>query len=146
MFCPNCGANNPDNAMTCFNCGVALKAQPQPKPQPVYDTSNFKDYMTANIILLICSVTCAGGCIGMILSIIGIIMASQAKTALAAGDYAVAESKAKIAKIMVIVTIIMVIIGLITTAIILLIYGGSIVALIASEMMVASRVLGLLAL
>ena len=145
MFCPNCGANNPDNATTCFNCGVALKAQPQAqKPQPVYDTSNFKDYMTANIILLICSVTCAGGCIGMILSIIGIIMASQAKTALAAGDFAVAESKAKIAKIMVIVSIIMVIIGLISTAIILLIYGGSIIALIASEMMVAARALCML--
>jgi len=44
------------------------------------------------------------------------------------------------------VAMIICIIGCIVSAILLLVYGGSIVALIASEMMVAARVLGLLAL
>lgn len=133
MLCPNCGVNNPDYATHCSNCGTTLAEAPTTAPQQAAP-ANFKDYMTANIILLVVSLLCAGGCVGMILSIVGIVMGSQAKSAYSIGDYATAESKAKVAKIMMLVTIVMVVISLIATGIILLIYGGSIVALIASEM------------
>lgn len=133
MLCPICGVNNPDHATHCSNCGTTLTEAPNAAPQQAAP-ANFKDYMTANIILLVVSLLCAGGCVGMILSIVGIVMGSQAKSAYSIGDYATAESKAKVAKIMMLVTIVMVVIGLIATGIILLIYGGSIVALIASEM------------
>ena len=150
MFCPNCGANNPDNAANCFNCGISLNTQPQTASAPAEPQTaapaGFKNYLTINIVLLVFSLLCGGGCIGAILSTVGIVMAAQAKSAFEAGDLVTAESKAKVAKIMMIVAMIICIIGCIVSAILLLVYGGSIVALIASEMMVAARVLGLLAL
>ena len=38
MFCPNCGAQNPDGAQFCSNCGATLGAQQyqQPQSQPQY--------------------------------------------------------------------------------------------------------------
>ena len=27
MYCPNCGLNNPDNALNCSDCGASLGAQ-----------------------------------------------------------------------------------------------------------------------
>jgi len=39
MFCPNCGAQNPDNANVCMNCGNALQQQAPVQPmyqQPMY--------------------------------------------------------------------------------------------------------------
>ncbi len=35
MFCPKCGANNPDNATFCAGCGTPLSAQRQVVPTPV---------------------------------------------------------------------------------------------------------------
>lgn len=39
MNCPNCGAQNNDNANACFNCGAVLtpdQQQPVPEQPPVY--------------------------------------------------------------------------------------------------------------
>ena len=42
MFCPQCGAQAPDNAQNCPSCGAAIggpqaqQAQPPPYTQPVY--------------------------------------------------------------------------------------------------------------
>ena len=35
MFCPNCGARNDDSVRFCANCGNALSPAPAPAPQPV---------------------------------------------------------------------------------------------------------------
>lgn len=35
MFCPKCGANNPENATFCARCGTPLSAQRQVGPTPV---------------------------------------------------------------------------------------------------------------
>ena len=38
-FCSNCGANNPDGALTCARCGAPLEGNPQqaaPYAAPVY--------------------------------------------------------------------------------------------------------------
>lgn len=139
MFCPNCGSNNPDNASHCSNCGISLGAQPAEQTVPVSApkpaaATGFKDYMMFNIIMCVVSFLCAGGCLGIILSVIGIIFGSKAKTSYAAGNIAEAESQAKIAKIMAIVTVVVAVIGLIATGILLLVYGASFAALIASEM------------
>ena len=39
MYCKNCGAQLPDNAVFCTECGAqqaAPQPQPQPQPQPTY--------------------------------------------------------------------------------------------------------------
>lgn len=36
MYCPNCGLNNPDNALNCSACGAALGAQAPGAAPPGY--------------------------------------------------------------------------------------------------------------
>lgn len=137
MFCPNCGSSNPDNATHCANCGISLNAQRMPAQnlESHQDApANFKDHQTTNIILTIVSFLCCGGWIGVIFGVLGIVFGSQAKSAYAAGDYTAAESKAKTAKLMSLLALAMVILGAIISGILLLIYGGSLIALVASEM------------
>lgn len=39
MYCPNCGLNNPDNALNCSACGAALGAQAPGAAPPVTPTA-----------------------------------------------------------------------------------------------------------
>lgn len=125
MFCPNCGANNPDNALHCANCGTALHAQPQPKPAAPTPApqqtppADFKHYQTLNIILTVYNFLCCSSgwfftgflsllpsLAAVVLSILGVVFSSQAKSAYAAGDYNLALSKAKTAKTMAIINVV----------------------------------------
>jgi len=48
MFCPNCGAQNPDNANVCVNCGNALQQQAPVQPayqQPAYQQPAYQQPM-----------------------------------------------------------------------------------------------------
>ena len=41
-FCPNCGAQLPDNAGFCSNCGTSLGAPPQYHQQPQYQQPQYQ--------------------------------------------------------------------------------------------------------
>lgn len=141
MFCPNCGSSNPDNATHCANCGISLNAQPMPAQnlESHQDApANFKDHRTTNIILTVLHFLCCStgwfvtgllalplNFIALVLSIVGVVFSSQAKSAFAAGNYTVALSKAKVAKIMAIIPIaIDVIVLLISIVMMILVIAG----------------------
>ena len=119
MFCPHCGAENPNTARHCKGCGTVLNAQPTP---PVRQTppAGFKDYMTLNIVftalnLLCCSTSWFFSGIlsiplhiaAIVMCILGLVFSGQAKGAYNSGDYALAATKAKPAKTMLIITVIL---------------------------------------
>lgn len=41
MFCPRCGASNPDAATYCMNCAAPLSIPAQPVYPPVYPTPTY---------------------------------------------------------------------------------------------------------
>ena len=59
MFCPNCGQENPDEAMFCQYCGIALKKPEQTKTNLKTKSSNGK-IGKKGIILLVGVVLLAG--------------------------------------------------------------------------------------
>lgn len=94
MNCPNCGAQNPDNAVQCTNCGqpIAQAQQPpvyqQPFAQPYGQTANTTGMLVWSIInIFLCT----------ILGIIATVMTVGAKSAATQPEF---ESKMKTARIL----------------------------------------------
>ena len=102
MFCPKCGAANPDNSNVCGNCGQSLNTGAPQYVQPQYAQPQYvrpaapssfdgKSLCIAGLVLGIISLVLSffgliGGIIGLIVGIIGIICASMGrKKALAQG-------------------------------------------------------------
>ena len=111
MFCPRCGAELPDNALSCNACGASLReeaAAPEPAsapaPQPIppqyaYDTPqqpagqpaiNSTTYLVFAILV---TVLCC-----LPLGIPAIVFATKISSAQAAGDFLGAQDAAKKSK------------------------------------------------
>jgi Interferon-induced transmembrane protein/zinc-ribbon domain len=102
MFCPQCGANNPDNAIVCGQCGRSLQAPVPPPPmQPVPmqtpgvvmqppPATPVQNYLVFAILTTVFCCLPAG--------IPAIVYAAQVNGKLQAGDYAGAQLASKNAK------------------------------------------------
>lgn len=102
MFCPQCGANNPDNAVVCAQCGRNLQAVVPPPPMqnvplqapgvvmPPPAAPPVQNYLVFAILATILCCLPAG--------IPAIIYAAQVNGKLQAGDYAGAQLASKNAK------------------------------------------------
>lgn len=125
MFCKNCGQEIAEGATVCPNCNTpvdvaaaaANAAQPQQTPpQQPYAQQPYAPYnpgfsnvappkpaLTWLIVNIVCVVLCG---FSNILGIIGIVFGALAQSAYNKGNYAEAESKAKTAKVLGIITLI----------------------------------------
>ena len=97
MFCPQCGANNADNASVCVQCGRNLQPAAVPTPLPVTGTvmppagTAVSNYL---VFAILATVFCC-----LPTGIPAIIYAAQVNGKLAAGDYAGAQAASNNAKI-----------------------------------------------
>lgn len=123
MFCKNCGQEIAEGATVCPNCNTpvdvaaANATQPQQTPpQQPYAQQPYAPYnpgfsnvappkpaLTWLIVNIVCVVLCG---FSNILGIIGIVFGALAQSAYNKGNYAEAESKAKTAKVLGIITLI----------------------------------------
>ena len=128
MFCPKCGAENPDGSTNCASCGSPMgeqagQAPTAPPPEAAaaavpagVEGADVPDFLVHNIIATVVGgLCCMGSCfpVPLILGIIGIVFASKAKNALAGGDIATAESSSNTAKIMFYIALACLVLGLI---------------------------------
>lgn len=101
MFCTQCGANNPDNAVTCAQCGrplqpgqastgVVVPPTPGVIQQPGYPPTNIPNYL---VFAILSTVLCC-----LPTGIVSIIYAAQVNTKIAAGDIAGATQASNNAK------------------------------------------------
>jgi len=87
MFCPQCGANNADNASQCTQCGRMLQASAQPGIQPAVNVPNYL------VFAILATVLCC-----LPAGIPAIIYAAQVNGRLQSGDVAGAQLASKNAK------------------------------------------------
>lgn len=97
MFCPQCGANNSDNAVVCVQCGRNLQPTVAPTPLPVTGTVMPPSGATVPNYLVFAILTTVFCCLPT--GIPAIIYAAQVNGKLLAGDYAGAQSASNNAKI-----------------------------------------------
>jgi Interferon-induced transmembrane protein/zinc-ribbon domain len=102
MFCPQCGANNPDNAITCAQCGRSLQAPSPALPMqqvpmqtpgvvmPPLPATPVPNYL---VFAILTTVFCC-----LPTGIPAIVYAAQVNGKLQAGDYAGAQMASKNAK------------------------------------------------
>ena len=116
MFCPNCGANNPDTATVCAQCNQSIPQfsstpQPAPPPQPPavatpgmvapavgQPQSQIPNYLTQSIIMTVVSVLCCS-LFSLPFSIIALINSNQVNSKAAMNDIAGAMAASKNAKL-----------------------------------------------
>jgi hypothetical protein len=110
MFCPQCGAANPDNATQCSQCGTAMQPvqgyvppapqapypgqAPQP-PQP-YTGEPIPNYLWQAIVCTVLGLMC---CLSLPFGIVAIVFSTQVNSKLAYGDLAGAKDASNKAKI-----------------------------------------------
>jgi len=106
MFCPQCGAANPENAAQCSQCGTALQpvqgytpppqapSQPQ-APQP-YAGEPIPNYLWQSIVCTVLGLVC---CLSLPFGIVAIVFSTQVNSKLAYGDIAGAKDASNKAKI-----------------------------------------------
>ncbi|OPZ09727.1 MAG: Interferon-induced transmembrane protein [candidate division BRC1 bacterium ADurb.BinA292] len=91
MFCPQCGAENPEGSQRCSQCGAIL---PQRQPAPAGAApvpGSLPNYLVQAILVTVCCCVPFG--------IVAIVYAAQVNSKLTAGDFAGAtESSAKAKK------------------------------------------------
>ena len=98
MFCPNCGAPNPDSASQCGSCGTYMNTTaPTPGPmahaQPGYPAGPVAPVPNHLVVAILTTLFCC-----LPFGVASIVYASQVNTKLRAGDYVgaqVASQKAK---------------------------------------------------
>lgn len=93
MFCTQCGANNPDNALVCTQCGRSLQPGGTPTPAPTISVvvpTTVPNYLVFAILV---TVFCC-----LPLGIPAIVYAAQVNGKLQAGDLAGAQLASKNAK------------------------------------------------
>ena len=103
MFCPQCGANNADNAAVCIQCGRSLQAAPalqssaaQPLTPPTPGVVLAPGAMVPNYLVfaILTTVFCC-----LPAGIVAIVYAAQVNAKLQAGDYNGAQQASKNAKL-----------------------------------------------
>src|SRR5581483_8575187 len=96
MFCPQCGANNADNAAVCVQCGRSLQAGTPPTPLPVNGVVLPPGAVVPNYLVfaILATVLCC-----LPTGIAAIIFAAQVNGKLQAGDIAGAQAASTNAKI-----------------------------------------------
>jgi len=86
MFCPNCGAENDDNAFRCVSCGADFERGPAPAPS----AAKPPNYLVWSILTtLFCCLP---------FGIVSIVYAAQVDSKFASGDYAGAAESSRKAK------------------------------------------------
>ena len=95
MFCTQCGANNPDNALVCGQCGRSLQPGATPASLPVTGAvlpsgTSVQNYL---VFAILATVFCC-----LPLGIPAIVYAAQVNGKLQAGDLAGAQLASKNAK------------------------------------------------
>ncbi|HZR28243.1 MAG TPA: CD225/dispanin family protein [Terriglobales bacterium] len=118
MFCPNCGANNPDAANICAQCNQPIPrfsstpqvAQPVPAPPvavpaapsmpgaPAVRPVEIPNYLTQSIIMTTASVLCCS-MLSLPFSIIALVYSTQVNSKIAVNDIAGAIASSKNAKL-----------------------------------------------
>jgi Interferon-induced transmembrane protein/zinc-ribbon domain len=88
MFCPQCGANNADNAISCSQCGRSF--QPAAVVQPGVPPAQVPNYLVFAILVTVLCCLPAG--------IPAIVYAAQVNGKLQAGDIAGAQRASSNAK------------------------------------------------
>lgn len=73
MYCKKCGAQNPDNALTCASCGTPVQG-----PPPMQPTQVIPNYLAQSIFVTLCC------CLP--LGIPAIVFASQVNGKVQSGD------------------------------------------------------------
>lgn len=96
MFCVQCGANNPDNALVCAQCGRNLQTGTTATPLPVTGTvippgTTVPSYLAFSILATLLCCLPAG--------IPAIIYSAQVNSKLLAGDFAGAQAASNNAKL-----------------------------------------------
>jgi len=104
MFCPQCGANVPDNSVVCTQCGRSLQAAPPPAPAAPFQATPLQtpgvvlppgatvpNYLVFAILTTVFCCLPAG--------IPAIVFAAQVNGKLQAGDLAGAQQASKNAKL-----------------------------------------------
>jgi hypothetical protein len=89
LYCPTCGASNPDNAAVCAQCGRTL-----PAVRPAGVVANYLVF--AILVTVFCCLPTG---------IAAIIFAAQVNTKLQAGDLAGAQQASKNAKMWVLISV-----------------------------------------
>lgn len=147
MFCPNCGSQVPSGAASCAQCGRPVApAQPQyqypqypggpqqpqnsgpqqysgAQQQSGMKAAGIEDYFVHNIVLTCLGLFCCG-CISLILGIIGIVYASNARSAFAMGNIPGAQSASQTAKVLFYVNLVLMALFAIGMIIYIFLIGG----------------------
>ncbi len=117
MYCPNCGAQNADNANRCANCGYVVQSIQTPRvdvpPPPVTaggSVSSIPTRLTGAIVLTVLNfflflfgfLTLLNlfNFLGVITGIVAIVFAAQVSGRIGSGNYAGATEASSYAKIM----------------------------------------------
>jgi hypothetical protein len=110
MFCPQCGAANPENATQCSQCGTAMQpvqgftppppvppgaVAPGQPPQP-YTGEPIPNYLWQSIVCTVLGLLC---CLSLPFGVVAIVFSTQVNSKLAYGDIAGALDASKKAKI-----------------------------------------------
>ena len=115
MFCPNCGANNPDTAAVCAQCNhpipqfsstpqvvpplaATVPAAPAVPGAPAVRPVEVPNYLTQSIIMTVASVLCCS-MFSLPFSIIALVYSTQVNSKIAANDIAGAIASSKNAKL-----------------------------------------------
>ena len=99
MFCPNCGAPNPDSASQCGSCGTYMNTTaPTPGPmahaQPGYPAGPVAPVPNHLVVAILTTLFCC-----LPFGVASIVYASQVNTKLQVGDYEGAWAASKNAKL-----------------------------------------------
>ena len=121
MFCPQCGAANPDNAAQCSQCGTAIQPMAAPPPQayaqlPMQQGPVVESYLVPSILV---TVLCC-----LPFGIPAIIYAAQVQDKLQRGDVAGAQQSSKNAKMWCIVAVVAPLVGGVLYVILMAVVGG----------------------
>jgi Interferon-induced transmembrane protein/zinc-ribbon domain len=120
MFCPQCGAANPDNASQCSQCGTAMQplatAPPAAYVQPPAQGPAVESYLVPSILV---TVLCC-----LPFGIPAIVYAAQVQEKLQRGDVAGAQQSSKNAKMWCIIAVVAPIVGGVLYVILMAVIGG----------------------
>ena len=111
MYCPKCGADNPDNSIQCVSCGEPFQVEKvdlnkyhnnNEKVDVNENTENVESPLIWSILLTIFGAfaCCCFNPVSLVTAIIAIVFATEANDKVRKGDIEGAEKSARISKIL----------------------------------------------